>query len=140
MDNELREKLTKAGSQDEVAELLKAEGQDASDAGKIWKEISEKHQPENKALSLDELDAVSGGTFWFGNTAPDGHELDCFCTWYDGWDGFDAANAETYCPGSKGKKHIFGNTTGTEQGLLGESQFTNDTCKRCGYVRTSIPV
>ena len=37
ISNELRAKLSKAKSMDEIAELLKADGQDEALAEKIWK-------------------------------------------------------------------------------------------------------
>ncbi len=37
-----------------------------------------------RELDDDELENVSGGILWFGDDAPDGHELGCFITYY--WD------------------------------------------------------
>ena len=60
--DELKAKLLTAKSAEEVAEIIKADGQEISpeDAAHIWKEISD-HRKEDKTLSLDELEAVSGG-------------------------------------------------------------------------------
>ena len=59
--NELREKLLAAKSAEEVTELVKADGQEitAEEAEQILQKISQ-HR-EEKELSPDELEAVSGG-------------------------------------------------------------------------------
>ena len=61
--NELKAKLLAAKSAEEVTELVKAAGQEitAEDAAHIWEEISRKREQDGKELSLDELEAVSGG-------------------------------------------------------------------------------
>lgn len=75
IEKELKEKLAKAKNREEVTDILKAEGQDVSDADRIWNEIEKSRKEEEKSLSLDELEAVSGGFFFLGDDAPDGHEL-----------------------------------------------------------------
>lgn len=64
LSNELRLILMKAGSLNEVIELLKADGQDETHAEKLWHEIEQLHASEGKELSLDEMDAISGGYDW----------------------------------------------------------------------------
>lgn len=59
MTEEFKSKLLLAQSAEEVAGLLKNVGMDESKVGQIWNEISS-HRAE-KELSLDELEAVSGG-------------------------------------------------------------------------------
>ena len=59
--NEMIAKLKRAQSPEEVAELLKAEGQDAAQAERLWKEIEHLHEGEDVELSLDELESVAGG-------------------------------------------------------------------------------
>ena len=61
LSNELIAKLKKAQSLDEVTELLKADGQEVAQAEKIWKELEDLHESEDKELSLDELEGVAGG-------------------------------------------------------------------------------
>ncbi len=61
LSKELIEKLSKAQSQDEVNELLKAAGCEEEDAAQIWEELSRKREAGESVLSLEELDAVSGG-------------------------------------------------------------------------------
>ena len=60
--NERKAKLLAAKSVEEVTALVKAAGQKitAEDAARLWQEI-EAHRKEDRKLSLDELDAVSGG-------------------------------------------------------------------------------
>ena len=61
--NELKAKLLAAKSAEEVTELVKADGQEitAEDAAHLWEEITRKREQNGKELSLDELEAVSGG-------------------------------------------------------------------------------
>ncbi len=42
----------------------------------------------DKELDDDELENVSGGMFWFGEDAPDGHEIGCFYLWYGKWEDY----------------------------------------------------
>ena len=59
----LKSRLLTAQSAEEAAELVKADGQEITpeDAVRIWEEISRKREKDGKELSLDELEAVSGG-------------------------------------------------------------------------------
>ena len=68
--NELKTKLLAAKSAEEVAELVKADGQELTqeDAAHLWEEISRKREQEGRELSLDELEAVSGGKVLDGIT------------------------------------------------------------------------
>ena len=59
INEELKSRLRKARSAEEACALLKEEGADAPLAERIWNEISAGR--EDKQLSLDELEAVSGG-------------------------------------------------------------------------------
>ena len=38
-----------------------------------------------KELNDEELANVSGGYLWLGEDAPDGHELNCILSYYQGW-------------------------------------------------------
>ena len=58
---ELKGQLKQAQSVEELAELLKANGQDVSEAEKLWNELGRLRAEEDQELSLDELEAVSGG-------------------------------------------------------------------------------
>ena len=46
MDKELKEKLVKANSKEELIGMLKAAGQDESVADKIWNEIKKSREKE----------------------------------------------------------------------------------------------
>lgn len=76
----------KAQSVEEVAELLRADGADASRAEQAWKEICAARELEGECLSLDELDAAAGGGVeyrdWYseGCTATVEPGSDCFFT------------------------------------------------------------
>ena len=59
ISNELKETLLAAGSPEELAARLKEAGMDDSAAGQLWNEIGKCR--EEKELSLDELETVSGG-------------------------------------------------------------------------------
>lgn len=128
--NELREKLLTAGSAEEVAELLKADGQEVEpdDVEKLWTEVTKKRQRDDRKLSVDELDAVSGGAFWFGEDAPDGHEIGCWNIWYEDWSEFNLAHMDEYCWGQQGRKHEFGDV---ENVKYGDELRPARVCKLC---------
>ena len=128
--NELREKLLTADSAEKVAELLKADGQEVepNDVEKLWAEVTKYRQKDDRKLSVDELDAVSGGVFWLGDDAPDGHELGCWKFWYESWDDFYLAHWNEYCYGGKGQRHEFG---GVETIKYGDELRPARVCKLC---------
>ena len=140
MNNELKEKLIKAKNKEELVAQLKAEGQDISEADKIWDEIAARKEKEKendgKTLSMEELDAVSGGILGLGDDAPDGHELNCIFTWYQGWDDFDNVNKDKYCAGTKGRKHVYEHCEYiTQLGFINPTDMTTeyDICTLCGH-------
>ena len=61
--NERKAKLLGAKSAEEVTELIKAGGQEITedDAECLWAEITQHRKQDGTELSLDELEAVSGG-------------------------------------------------------------------------------
>ena len=61
LPEELTAKLRQAQSFAEMTELLKAGGQDETTAEQLWKELESLSEIEAHELSLDELEAVSGG-------------------------------------------------------------------------------
>lgn len=130
--NELREKLLTADSAEKVAELLKADGQEVepNDVEKLWAEVTKYRQKDDRKLSADELDAVSGGVFWLGDDAPDGHELGCWSFWYETWDDFYLAHVNEYCYGGKGQRHEFG---GVETIRYGDELRPARVCKLCHH-------
>jgi hypothetical protein len=130
--NELREKLLTADSAEKVAELLKADGQEVEpdDVEKLWAEVTKKRQKDDRKLSVDELDAVSGGAFWLGEDAPDGHELGCWNIWYEDWSEFNLKHMDEYCWGQQGRKHEFG---GVETIKYGDELRPARVCKLCHH-------
>lgn len=130
--NELREKLLTAGSAEKVAELLKADGQEVepNDVEKLWAEVTKYRQKDDRKLSVDELDAVSGGVFWLGDDAPDGHEIGCWNIWYEDWDDFYLAHVNEYCYGGQGQRHEFG---GVETIKYGDELRPARVCKLCHH-------
>ena len=56
-------KLLAARSQEDAAALLKAEGMQITDveANRLWEKICRRREQTGQELSLDELEAVSGG-------------------------------------------------------------------------------
>ena len=79
MTKELKAKLFRAQSAEEIAALLAAAGEDASAADQIWREISS-HRADQE-LSLDELEAVSGGSDrdWITDGCAATVEPDSYC-------------------------------------------------------------
>ena len=130
--NELKAKLLTADSAEKVAELLKADGQEVGpdDVEKLWAEVTKFRQKDDRKLSVDELDAVSGGVFWLGNDAPDGHELGCWSFWYENWDDFYLAHVNEYCYGGQGQRHEFG---GVETIKYGDELRPARVCKLCHH-------
>jgi len=130
--NELRQKLLAAKSEEEAAALLKADGQEVepNDVEKLWAEVTKYRQKDDRKLSVDELDAVSGGVFWLGDDAPDGHELGCWKFWYETWDDFYLAHWNEYCYGGKGQRHEFG---GVETIKYGDELRPARVCKLCHH-------
>ena len=101
--NELIAKLKKAQSLEEVTELLKADSQDEAQAEKIWGELARIHEEADQDLSLDELEAVSGG----GRNAmtegcADTVKANDPCFFSDAcgfaWNNYDVLPSERRCP------------------------------------------
>ena len=59
--NEMREKLLSAKSVEDIAALLKEADIDETQAERLWAELEQKREADGGKLSLDELEAVSGG-------------------------------------------------------------------------------
>ena len=132
LTNELREQLLGAKSAEEAAELLKANGKEVEpdDVEKLWAEVTKYRQKDERKLSVDELDAVSGGVFWLGDDAPDGHEIGCWNIWYEDWDDFYLAHVNEYCYGGQGQRHEFG---GVETIKYGDELRPARVCKLCHH-------
>ena len=83
--NELKAKLLAAKSGEEAASLVKANGQEITqeESALLWKEITSKRGQDGKEFSLDELEAVSGGSAkgWeWGDDDIDWLKDGCFAT------------------------------------------------------------
>ena len=63
ISNELKTKLLAVQSSEEAAALVKADGQEisAKETARLWEEIGKYREQDDQLLSLDELEAVSGG-------------------------------------------------------------------------------
>ena len=64
MTKELKSKLLAAKNAEEAAELVRATGQEvtAEETERLWEEVTKHRELEERTLSLDELEAVSGGS------------------------------------------------------------------------------
>ena len=147
--NELREKLLTADSAEKVAELLKADGQEVEpdDVEKLWTEVTKKRQKDDRELSVDELEAVSGGADrnWVTDGCAATVEYGSWCYSNDRCISrdvtYDFQPTPTLCPNC-GKNMYLQNTIHLS-GLEYENQYR---CKFCGCVksdpfsRVSVPV
>ena len=79
---ELRTKLKKAESREEVEALLKTDGQDTALTDEVWRKAEELRARDGQELSMDELEDVAGGRDWYEEgcaaTVEDGS--DCWAT------------------------------------------------------------
>ncbi len=105
MSKELMELLNKDENRKLVEELVKS-GKKESEAlvevaSKLGYEVTAeelaKELASSRELDDEELEKVSGGALWFGDDAPDGHEVGCWVTYYGSWDDYDSTVATGYC-------------------------------------------
>ena len=92
LSKELYSKLLLADSQEEVTELLKANGREDLPAQEVWEQVQQRRAQDGMELSLDELEDVAGGRDWMqeGCAATVEEGSDCWGT--DG--GCDLCNIE----------------------------------------------
>ena len=136
ISNELKAKLLAAKSVEEVTELVKADGQEITEeeAAHLWEEITRKRAQDGKELSLDELEAVSGG--WDRDWAKDGCAAtvepgsvcwsDDACTFSDVI--YGNAPLKFTCP----QCGMWFYKVKLADGLYIVTQYR---CKRCGYIK-----
>ena len=64
--DELLLKIEKAENAEEIAQLLKADGQEVDEktVERFWAEVTRMRESDGTELSLDELDTVAGGRDW----------------------------------------------------------------------------
>ena len=139
--NELKAKLLAAKSAEEVADLLKADGQEVEpdDAEKLWMEVTKKRQKNDRKLYVDELDAVSGGA------DRDWLEVGCAATVEPGsWCGSNdwCAIADVTYENSPNKVCLYcgrysifiGRVEFRKPGVAHEKKYWCSSCKRIEYV------
>ena len=136
--DELKAKLLAAQSAGEVTALLEAEGREISpeDAARIWEGL-EARREDGRKLSLDELDAVSGGNRdWVKEGCAATVEAGSDCWGTDACDWvlveYDYFNPEQKCPNYPGmhKDELVSRQTGT---VLGVPTYTATyRCIYCG--------
>ena len=135
--NEPKAKLLVAKSAEEVTELVKADGQEitAEDAAHLWEEITRKSEQNGKELSLDELEAVSGGADrnWATQGCAATVEYGSWCGSNDkcvNWDvTYDYPPTDTLCPNCGQNMYLY------ERIHLGGSKYEEEyRCKFCGCI------
>ena len=65
LSKELYSKLLLADSQEEVTELLKANGREDVPAQEVWEKVQQRRTQDGVELSLEELEDVAGGRNWW---------------------------------------------------------------------------
>ena len=139
--NERKAKLLAAQSEEEVTELLKADGQEIPPEGaaRLWEEIKKARKQNGKELSPDELEAVSGGA------DRDWLEVGCAATVEPGsWCGSNdwcAIIDVTYvnspnrvCPYCGGYSIFIGRVEFRKPGVAHEKKYWCSSCNRIEYV------
>lgn len=137
MTNDLKEKLLAVQNSEEVAELVKASGQEISpeDAEHLWAEIMKKREQDDKELSPDELEAVSGGENrnWVTEGCAATVEFNslCYsndaCYWHDVI--YDYGPTSVLCPNCGQNMYLHNSID------LGGDQYENQyRCKYCGCI------
>ena len=103
ISKELKNRIIKARSADEVAALLRPSGVDDALAARIWNELSANR--DDRQLSLDELEAISGGDAdrdWLTDGCAATVEPNSWCGSNDSciwWDvTYDHEPANIHCP------------------------------------------
>ena len=103
------EKVIKVSNSDEIIAIaadagIQVTAEDLAEAEKQLKmEVSRATEGEMEELTLDELENASGGAFFAGEDASDGHEMGCFIKWHkaddckqlDEWCTFNYYDKET---------------------------------------------
>ena len=65
ISKELYSKLLLADSQEEVTELLKANGREDVPAQEVWEKVQQRRTQDGVERSLEELEDVAGGRNWW---------------------------------------------------------------------------
>ena len=119
MNADLKMKLSKAGSLEEVKGMLGAGS--GVDAEQLWREIEKHRSGQSEKLDLNELDAVSGGAdrSWTKDGCAATCEYESWCGSNDFCYCFDVTYDDFWATCPDGHKHVY------EHGQ----------CVRCGYLR-----
>ena len=128
LSDELKMELIKAESVEQVAEIVKADGQEitAEDAEHLWQEIAQHNK--DGTLSVDELEAVSGGADrdWLINGCAATVEAGSSCSSNDKcvwWDvTYEHAPSDTCSCG----------------GIIYNSTSRTKVCIKCGWTSTGV--
>ena len=135
--NELKKKAMEAASAEEVMEIVRAAGEEitAEEAKQFFEKVQERKT--DKALSLDELEAVSGGRDWVTEGCAATVEWDSDC-W--GADGGCIVVHYTYtrepttsdrCPKCGARVYLEGKY-GVSTGFLQGYTWKEFICRNCG--------
>ena len=128
---ELKAKLFAAESAEEAAGLVKSDGQEITpeDAARLWAEIEKLRDQNGKALSMDELEAVSGGADrdWTTDGCAATVEPHSWCDSNDGciWNEVTYDNEPIALCDNCGQSYVY-------EAYYG-AQYTYWKCPRCGF-------
>ncbi|MBO6302908.1 MAG: Nif11-like leader peptide family natural product precursor [Ruminiclostridium sp.] len=83
-NDELRAKIAGITDQAEMVKIAASAGYDVTVEEMLEAEKEFKAEQSHKTkLSVDEIEAVSGGELWSSEDAGDGHEFDCKMSYHD---------------------------------------------------------
>lgn len=133
--DETKKQLFEAQSIEEVSQILKERGVE-EDAEKIWRKISDLREKEGKNLSLNELEAVAGGTAnrdWLKDGCAATVEPDSNCWSNDGGcmvldNSYAFKPCYTHCVGC-GAKYTYQSSFATD--ISGGRAYKYE-CRECG--------
>ena len=132
---ELKEKLLKANSEEEVKAIL---GDEATqeEAAFVWEKVQAKKAEGLEAVDDEELEAVSGGALWClfgGEYAADGKEVGCVVGNYDDW----AEANEKICKNGNADIGWYHDWDEGEEFLSGKRYYVRCRCKKCNKIKTT---
>ena len=139
---EPEKKLFAAGSAEEIAELMKAEGREISpeEAAELYEKAGAR-RADAEDLSLDELESVSGGRDWVTEGCAATVEWDSNCWGTDG--GCSLCNiqyqrmpsADDRCPMCGGKVYYATYSVQTADPWWNGYAYKEYICRKCGSYR-----
>ena len=136
LSNELKARLLKARSAGEAAALMQDAGAPEELSEPIWAELTRKREADGMELSLDELEAVSGGRRdWVRDgcaaTVEPGSWCDSndSCIWFDVT--YDRPPTRSKCPVCGTNLHV----EDTDYATNPSDDVTTYKCRNCGYTK-----